>query len=235
MSWWSERLDDAVAELIDTGRYGRGQKLARTGAVLSMTVEPGRVRGQVQGSEVRPYTASFLLAPLGEDDAGKVLALLRERPELVGQLVAGRMPEVLGTDEHGLFPRYADELDFECSCADWGWPCKHAAALVQVLCDGIEAQPQTLLAVRGVDVGALLGTAGDGPQPLEQGGGTPVGVLEHFWEPTAELTAPVVRFSPAIDDLDSDLLRAALRTAGGGPEAAADAVTWLRDAYRRLE
>lgn len=235
MSWWAERLDDAVAELIDSGRLTRGRTLARTGAVLSMTVEPGRVRGQVQGTEVRPYTASFLLAPLRDDDAARVLTLLRDGPELVGQIVAGQMPEVLGDDVHGLFPRFADELDFECTCPDWGWPCKHAAALVQVLVQGIEAQPQTLLELRGVDVAPLLGTAAADEGPPELRAGAAGDVLAHYWEPAEELTAPQVRFRPAIDDLDADLLRAALRSTGGGAEAADDALAWLREAYDRLQ
>lgn len=234
MSWWAQRLDDAVAELIDTGRLTRGRTLARTGAVLSMTVEPGRVRGQVQGTEVRPYTASFLLAPLRDDDAARVLTLLRDDPELVGQIVAGQMPEVLGDDAHGLFPRFADELDFECTCPDWGWPCKHAAALVQVLVQGIEAQPQTLLELRGVGMAPLLGTVAGDEGPLELRAASAGDVLAHYWEPAAELTAPPVRFRPAIDDLDADLLRAALRT-GGGAEAADDALAWLREAYDRLQ
>ncbi|MEO6881585.1 MAG: SWIM zinc finger family protein [Mycobacteriaceae bacterium] len=235
MSWWAQRLDDAVAELIDAGRLSRGRTLARTGAVLSMTVEAGRVRGQVQGSEVRPYTASFLLAPLRDDDASRVLALLRDGPELIGQIVAGQMPEALGDEAHGLFPRFADELDFECTCPDWGWPCKHAAALVQVLVQGIEAQPQTLLELRGVDVAPLLGTVDVDSGPLELGTLTAGALLQHYWEPSEELAAPRVRFRPAIDDLDAELLQAALRSAGGGSEAAADAMAWLREAYRRLE
>lgn len=229
MSWWGQRLSDAVEELIDEGRLQRGRTLARTGSVLSMTVEPGRVSGQVQGSEVRPYVASFLLAPLLDADAAAVVALLEAEPDLVAAMVAGELPPELGEPEHGLFPRYADELDFECSCPDWGWPCKHAAALVHVLVEGIDAQPQTLLALRGIDVQPLLGLQ-SAAEPEEALGDH----LADYFAPRASLTAPAVKYRPALEDLDAELLRVAFRSAGGGTEAAEDAVAWLRDAYGRL-
>jgi uncharacterized Zn finger protein len=229
VSWWGQRLSDAVEELIDEGRLQRGRTLARTGSVLSMTVEPGRVSGQVQGSEVRPYTASFLLAPLLDTDAAAVLGLLEREPELVAAMVAGELPRELGEPEHGLFPRFADELDFECTCPDWGWPCKHAAALVHVLVEGIDAQPHTLLALRGVDVQPLLGlrSAAEPEDALSDH-------LADYFAPRGPLVQPRVQHRPALEDLDAELLRAALRSAGGGSGSAEDAVAWLREAYGRL-
>lgn len=229
VSWWGQRLSDAVEALIEPGRLQRGRTLARTGSVLSMTVEPGRVTGQVQGSEARPYTASFLLAPLLDADAEAVVGLLEGEPDLVAAMVAGELPPELGEPVHGLFPRYSDELDFECTCPDWGWPCKHAAALVFVLVEGIDAQPQTLLALRGVDVQPLLGlqSAAEPEEAL-------VDHLTDYFAPRASLTQPAVSYRPALDDLDAELLRAVLRSAGGGTTGAEDAVAWLRDAYGRL-
>lgn len=228
-TWWGQRLADAVEELIDPGRLLRGRTLARTGSVLSMTVEPGRVSGQVQGSEVRPYVASFLLAPLLDADAAAVVALLEREPDLVAAMVAGELPNELGEPAHGLFPRFADELDFECTCPDWGWPCKHAAALVHVLVEGIDAQPQTLLTLRGVDVAPLLGLQSAAePEPELNDH------LADYFTPRATLAPPRVQHRPALDDLDAELLRATLRSAGGGTEAAEDAVAWLREAYGRL-
>jgi hypothetical protein len=43
-----------------------------------------------------------------------------------------------------------------------------------------------------------------------------------------------VQHRPALEDLDAELLRAALRSAGGGSGSAEDAVAWLREAYGRL-
>ena len=234
-TWWGTRLAGAMQGLIDPGRLARGKALARGGQVLSMTVGPGRVRGQVQGSDPRPYTASFLLAALGPDDAVRVGDLLGSDPALVGRLIAGELAEVLGEDTYGLFPAYADELDFECSCPDWGWPCKHAAALVHVLLEGMDAQPRTLLELRGVDVAGLLGTAVAEPGSADADGSVhpdeAADEPRRWFEPRAGLPAPTPTFRAAMDDLDDELLRSALRPAGGD---IATATAWLRDAYRRL-
>lgn len=230
MSAWADRLGASVAELIDAGRWSRGRALARTGSVLSMTVEPGRVAGEVQGSEVRPYRATFSLAPLRDADAARVHGLLATEPALLGALVAGELPARLDDDSLGLFPRFADELDFECSCPDWGWPCKHAAALVHVFLDAIAAQPQTLLTLRGVGVESLLGTvaaAVDAEPALAES-------LTDYFEPRGELTVPDARPRPVLDELDAGLLGAALRTGGVSSEAAEAARAWLAEVYRRL-
>src|ERR1043165_516852 len=41
------------------------------------------------------------------------------------------------------------ELDPECSCPDWGYPCKHAAALCYAIAATIDADPFVLFALRG--------------------------------------------------------------------------------------
>ena len=52
--------------------------------------------------------------------------------------------------------------------------------------------------------------------------------VDRFYEPAGSVSVPPVRFRPAIDELDEDLLRRAL-----GP-GAKDAIAYLRDCYRRL-
>src|SRR5207245_7915175 len=41
------------------------------------------------------------------------------------------------------------ELDPDCSCPDWGYPCKHAAALCYAITASIDADPFVLFALRG--------------------------------------------------------------------------------------
>ncbi len=52
--------------------------------------------------------------------------------------------------------------------------------------------------------------------------------LDHYFAPAGLVAVPPVKFRPAIDELDADLLSRAL-----GPDAE-DAVAYLRDCYRRL-
>src|SRR5712691_4032969 len=54
-SWWAKRWI-AVLESFDIGaRLGRGRSYARQGQVLSIEIEKGLVRAEVQGSRPTPY------------------------------------------------------------------------------------------------------------------------------------------------------------------------------------
>ena len=52
--------------------------------------------------------------------------------------------------------------------------------------------------------------------------------LDRFYDPAGPIAVPPVKFRPAIDELDDDLLSRAL-----GSEAR-EAIAYLRDCYRRL-
>ena len=65
-------------------------------------------------------------------------------------------------------PRPRD-LDMDCSCPDWGFPCKHLSAVLYVLAEAFDDDPFLVLAWRGMAKEALLdalratgGTADDG-------------------------------------------------------------------------
>ena len=70
-----------------------------------------------------------------------------------GQLLAGQVPAELEAVFHDagvdLFPRRWTDLRAECSCPDWGNPCKHIAAVLYVFADQLDADPWLLLEWRG--------------------------------------------------------------------------------------
>jgi uncharacterized Zn finger protein len=117
-----------AAELSDPGRFSRAKAYARDGAVSDIVVEPGEVRGEVQGSRYEPYDATIYVAPAGDGEG--LLGLIPERGELLAT----------------------------CSCPDaetFG-TCKHALAVLLVLADEITIEPDVLLRWRsGSDDGPL--------------------------------------------------------------------------------
>ena len=48
------------------------------------------------------------------------------------------------------------DVAMRCSCPDWSRPCKHMAAVLLLLGEEVARRPATLLALRGVDVEALV-------------------------------------------------------------------------------
>ena len=55
-----------AAELSDPGRFSRAKAYARDGAVIDIEIEPGEVRGEVQGSRYEPYVATIYVAPVAD-------------------------------------------------------------------------------------------------------------------------------------------------------------------------
>jgi uncharacterized Zn finger protein len=111
-----------AAELSDPARFTRAKAYARDGLVLDIEIEPGVVRGAVQGSRYDPYVTELHVG--GADrDAGSA------RTE-VALLIPDR-----------------DEIAASCTCPDsdtWGEFCKHALATALVLADEITIEPGLL-------------------------------------------------------------------------------------------
>jgi hypothetical protein len=159
---WCDHLD-ALRDLAN--RLDRGRSYVRHDAVLDLRITAGRVEAQVLGSAL--YTVELTMQPLPEQrwqrlidqTAGEVGSLL--------DLLAGRLsPAVmapLADADGGLFP-HLSELDFACSCPDWAHVCKHVAAAFYGVGARLDAAPELLFLLRGVDPADLL-TAADAALP----------------------------------------------------------------------
>ena len=53
-TWWAGKWIDALERLVDPGRLTRGRSYARSGQVLYLDIQPGRVGSRVQGSRPLP-------------------------------------------------------------------------------------------------------------------------------------------------------------------------------------
>jgi uncharacterized Zn finger protein len=128
--------------------------------VLSLEVAAGRVRAQVQGSRVRPYSVELAIEPFTELVWTKVEIALAEQAIYSARLLAGEMPEdideVFTAAGAPLFPARRGDLEMSCSCPDWEVPCKHLAATIYLLGERFDTDPFDILAWRGRDREALL-------------------------------------------------------------------------------
>ncbi|MEE2034132.1 SWIM zinc finger family protein [Rhodococcus chondri] len=219
-TWWSKELIAAMEEVADKGRLTRGRTYARSGQVVSMRLEPGAAVGDVQGSQLRPFTSTVSVRVLGEEGVGELIEKVRSSPGMLARLAGGVLPEELGPL---LLPRRAGELDFDCTCPDDGWPCKHAAAVAYLLAEHVDEHPLAVLTLRGVDLGMLIGGADEAPD------------TDDFYGEDTELPElPVERFRPAPEDLDPMLLRRALRAGGTDEAVVIRGISDFEDLYRRL-
>src|SRR5205807_6865555 len=83
---------------------------------------------------------------------GSLLELLQGR---LSQSVMG----VVTDPKRGLFP-LPREIEFDCSCPDYADMCKHVAAVLYGVGARLDAKPELLFRLRGVDQTELIAGAG---------------------------------------------------------------------------
>nr|WTB29530.1 SWIM zinc finger family protein [Streptomyces sp. NBC_00830] len=152
-SWWGREWLRALEESsLDSGRLQRGRTYARGGAVGQVTVAPGSAAAPVQGSRRTPYRSRVQVEQLTDRQWDQLVDMIAERAANIAALLDGEMPAGLADDAAAagvpLLPGPRD-LDPECSCPDWGYPCKHAAALCYQLARLLDRDPFVLLLMRG--------------------------------------------------------------------------------------
>ena len=154
MTWWGAAWVTALEERarLDPNRLPRGRSYARGGTVGELTIAPGEVRAAVQGRRARPYQVRVRVRALEAGEWDRVLDAIAAQIGHAAALLEGELlPEVaddvrsVGTD---LLPG-PGELQPRCSCPDWADPCKHAAAVCYLVAGALDADPFSLLLLRG--------------------------------------------------------------------------------------
>jgi uncharacterized Zn finger protein len=227
-TWWGRHFVTAMEQLADPGRISRGRTYARGGQVLTLGIERGEIHGDVQGSQLDPFSASVYVEPLSESEVAALVERVRFSPGMLGELASGAIPIALGPM---LLPQDKRQLDFDCNCPDDGWPCKHAAALMYIAAEQIDASALSILDLRGVDLDTIIASIEGAVDVAEQG----VDDLDDwFGDSRARPALPAPEFAAAPDDLDPLVLRRALRSAGADEREVGAVVAELASLYRRL-
>ncbi|MEV6347969.1 SWIM zinc finger family protein [Actinoplanes sp. NPDC051851] len=162
--WWSRRFVDVLEGICDPGRLTRGRAYARKGQVIDFALTPGQVVARVQGSRPEPYRVTVRMAAFDDAAWEEIIEALGSRALYRAALLAGEMPhEIVELFADLGLPLFPSELGIDCSCPDWGVPCKHGSAALYVLAEAFDDDPFLVLAWRGRDrdvlLDALRGTA----------------------------------------------------------------------------
>ncbi|MCU1679750.1 MAG: family helicase [Amycolatopsis sp.] len=161
---WSRRFTAALESLgLGTG-LDRGRRDAKAGLVLSLSLSTSVVVGQVQGHRENAaestYRARIGVKALDAAEWDLVEVALAESALFSAKILAGELPLEIEAvfEELGLrlFPNTLRELSMDCSCPDWQVPCRHLAAVCQLLAESFDTDPFRILAWRGRDRQQLL-------------------------------------------------------------------------------
>jgi uncharacterized Zn finger protein len=159
-SWWAKRWIKVLESFNIGARLARGRSYARSGQVLSIAIDEGRVTAKVQGSRPTPYDVTIQVKTLSRADWAKVLDALGRQALFAAKLLAGEMPQDIEPlfVEVGLslFPAKRGDLTTKCSCPDSSNPCKHIAAAYYLLGEEFDRDPFLIFALRGLSRDALM-------------------------------------------------------------------------------
>ena len=142
-----------------SNRLPRGRSYARNGSVCHLGITKGKVEAIVSGSEL--YRVAVTVAPLKKAKWTKLKQRCTGKIGSLIELLQGKLSEeIMGTvtdRDDGLFP-LPGEIKYPCNCPDWADMCKHIAAVMYGIGARLDAQPELLFLLRGVDHEDLIST-----------------------------------------------------------------------------
>lgn len=153
-TWWGNAwIAEMETTALDPDQLKKGRRYAFGGHVGPITVSPGRISASVHdGDHYQPYQTLVRLAELSDAEWDRFLDRVAAKAGHIAALLDREMPrELVGAAEDAgvrLLPSHGD-LDPECDCPGWDYPCQHAAALSYQASWLLDRDPFVLLLIRG--------------------------------------------------------------------------------------
>lgn len=158
-NWWGKAWCNNLEQYADyESRLDRGKRYVRTGAVIDLKIQRGKILARVQGSRKVPYKVEIRISPLSEEKCQSIIRQCGKKIENMEELLNGNFPEEmqeLFQGKGGLFPT-PSEISFNCSCPDWALMCKHVAATLYGVGARLDVNPLLFFELRGIDIGHFI-------------------------------------------------------------------------------
>jgi uncharacterized Zn finger protein len=157
-TFWGKAWCDNIESYHDyENRLPRGRSYARSGAVIDLQIEKGKIKAQVLGSEL--YEVNITIKELHsqkwesikKECAGKIGSLI----DLIQGKLSPEIIELICRKDDGLFPA-PKEIKLDCNCPDWADLCKHLVAVLYGIGARLDKEPELFFILRGVDQNELL-------------------------------------------------------------------------------
>ena len=154
-SWWGKAWCENLERYADfENRLDRGKRYVRTGSVIDLKIQKGKISARVQGTRRTPYKVEIRISPLSAEKCQTVIERCGRKIQNLEALTSGSFPEELQelfTGEDGLFPA-PREIAFSCSCPDWALMCKHVAAVLYGVGARLDEAPALFFELRGIEM-----------------------------------------------------------------------------------
>jgi uncharacterized Zn finger protein len=160
-TFWGKAWCDNLERYRDFAhRLERGRSYVRSGSVIDLKIEAGKIIALVSGSSVYKIAIE-----IDEVAPAAWQAIQRDCTGGIGSrvdLLSGKLSEPviarLCADRVGLFPA-PSAIRFTCSCPDYAIMCKHVAAVMYGVGSRLDHTPELLFTLRKVSVDELLASA----------------------------------------------------------------------------
>lgn len=158
-SWWGNAWCRNLERYADfESRIARGKRYVRSGMVIDLQIETGKITAKVQGSKRTPYKVEIRISPLSEEKCQHIVDRCTTKVRNLEQLMDGQFPEEMKElfgSRDGLFPT-PREISFRCSCPDWALMCKHVAAALYGVGVRFDEDPLLFFQLRGIDINRFV-------------------------------------------------------------------------------
>jgi len=166
-TWWGRKFIDALEQIMDSGRLGRGRSYARNGRVLDFHLSKGKITAKVRG-KINPYFGVYKeprykttieIKLISGKNWTKVIKRISSKAGFVSKLLVNEMPDriedAFSELNLHLLPHSRTDLITDCSCPDWANPCKHIAGVYYLVAAEFDRDPFLMFKLRGLEQKAL--------------------------------------------------------------------------------
>ncbi len=162
-SWWGISWNKNLESYADfSNRIGRGRSYVRHSAVLDLQIKPGKIESLVNGSFSTPYSVEIKIKKIKTLKWKNIIKKCQGETDSLNDLLDGKLPEsmanILTNQKQGIFPS-PDEIEFDCSCPDWAYMCKHVAATLYGVGTRLDHDPAMFFSLRGIKMDDLVSEA----------------------------------------------------------------------------
>ena len=156
VTWWGGQWLNALSDIDFSNRIPRGRSYANKGAVKELSIRRNTIRANVQGTRRTPYQVTLKVPAFSAGEKKTLLQEIMDNPLLLSRLLNRELPrnlhEIANSHHIRIFPGRWDDLDMHCSCPDWAVPCKHLAAVINVMADAIDRNPFLIFKLHTFDI-----------------------------------------------------------------------------------
>ena len=160
-TFWGKAWCDNLERYRDFAyRLERGRSYLRSGSVIDLRIEAGKIAAMVSGSSLYDVAIDIdAVQPaawraIQRDCAGSI----GSRIDLLGGRLSEPVMTRLCADRTGLFPA-PSAIRFTCSCPDYATMCKHVAAAMYGVGARLDRAPDLLFTLRKVSADELIASA----------------------------------------------------------------------------